>query len=299
MRFFVAAKTLVIGLVVLWSILLIIVAHHALVVVKPSANAASIFATRMEDFVDITKNDNKSIKSSSQERPYKEDVLCRACRHAVADPRQHESESERCGVYIRQELNGRQLPEDITAAGVAVARRFPEGCHACEPSRPNCDKRFWRYDAAAPELVQSSSEMWLTRTNRLPEIAVDNVTKYFLDDKHVFPAAEYFMEYNPSIVIMPTNQRDLLNLDERTDYYLASFRVSNQHYCFQPKDRKRMAGGTATEKSETNCPGLPWLGRAQCRFANCFRCNSRFETSWISGSSGLSLVCSAQSNLYQ
>ena len=43
-------------------------------------------------------------------------------------------------------------------------------------------------------------------------------------------------------------------------YYLASFRVSNQHYCFHPADRQRMAGGTPTQKSKQ--VGRDYLGLA-------------------------------------
>jgi hypothetical protein len=163
-----------------------------------------------------------------------EDALCRGCRHAIADP--NDEESERCGVYIEQELTqprrGISDHPNVQAAAAAVALHYPLGCRWCEPSAV-CDKKYWRYDAAAPLIRASKSmETWLPGSfpgqHRLPS-ATKNITDYFMDTSHVFPAAEYFMEYNPSIVILTKTQvRDLQLLSDK-HYYLASFRVSNQH----------------------------------------------------------------------
>ena len=62
-------------------------------------------------------------------------------------------------------------------------------------------------------------ETWLPHSlpqrHRLPAAATRNVTAYFASDhgEHVYPAAEYFMEYNPSIVVLPEAQtRQLVSL---------------------------------------------------------------------------------------
>jgi hypothetical protein len=92
---------------------------------------------------------------------------------------------------------------------------------------------------------------------------VDNVTAYLADPKHVYPNREYFFDYNPSIVRLPASQRDALttsgsSVGGESAVYLASFRVSNQHYCFPPSVRKLLS---AAQKP----PPKNWLGLALLR----------------------------------
>jgi hypothetical protein len=81
--------------------------------------------------------------------------------------------------------------------------------------------------------------------------AANNMTQFFQQDNaRVFPQAEYWFDYNPSIVHLSVDlvQRLLGVLSSTHDdgndetFYLASFRVSNQQSCLRPEDRKRMMG---------------------------------------------------------
>lgn len=198
------------------------------------------------------KREDKSRRAEA----FVKDVLCPGCRHAIADP--NDKESERCGVYIERELLLQSDNPNLEIATVAssVTRRFPVGCRLCEPSARCSSKKYWRYDAAAPLVLKSKAvDEWLPDSlpvqHRLPASATINLTAYFMNAKHVFPAAEYFMEYNPSIVVLSETQTRGLHLLASDRYYLVSFRVSNQHYCFHPDDRKLMAGATTASKKST------------------------------------------------
>jgi hypothetical protein len=92
-------------------------------------------------------------------------------------------------------------------------------------------------DKAAPTIMYGVTH-FLTSVparNRLPVTALANLTAYFLDRQHVYPAAEYFFEYNPSIVRLPaSNQRQLVqqhSLFQTAPLYLASYRVTNTQQC--------------------------------------------------------------------
>lgn len=100
------------------------------------------------------------------------------------------------------------------------------------------NKFYWRFDEAAPA-IESGVTLQLPSIpakHRLPESVWSNVTYYA---QHVVrpPLKDpLFFEYNPSIVRLPPDQRVLQDA-----VYLASFRVSNQHYCLHPSDRKRLS----------------------------------------------------------
>lgn len=156
------------------------------------------------------------------------DHLCRGCRHTVVD------EQQRCGWYTQAKEN------------------LPQVCRKACYTDDVCDKRLFRYDSVltvSSVILPSSSvepSYWLANSvpqhHRLPVTAVSNVTHFLSDDNSVFPNAEYFFDYNPSIVpfMVNTGTANLgLSLDR---HYLVSFRVSNQHSCLHPEDRKRMAG---------------------------------------------------------
>jgi hypothetical protein len=109
--------------------------------------------------------------------------------------------------------------------------------------------------------------------NRLPVTALSNLTAYFADRQHVFPAAEYFFEYNPSIVRLPASyQRQLVKAQQqglfqtksgsRSDVdtkpiYLASFRVTNTQQCVTDDLELTMIGGSWPRPASKN-----WLGLA-------------------------------------
>jgi hypothetical protein len=171
-------------------------------------------------------------------KPYITDLLCSGCRHAVAD--ETNTSSERCGVYM-EEYRRVNESSDVRSSAQSVARRFPIGCAKCRPSTsdyPTCtdpEYRFWRYDSVLPVIRASfMQEQWLPTSK--PYQPHEGPLDAF--------ATEFFTEYNPSIVVLPSNQMEHLHLGESggsmKHFYLSSFRVSNQNYCFHRQTRPRL-----------------------------------------------------------
>lgn len=195
------------------------------------------------------------------------DALCRGCRHAMATDATTTT-SERCGVYIQQELWKNQQYTNssnnnsttmagsaLAAAAATVAQRYPDTCRACYSQPPHsCDRRYFLYDRAAPRWSASHYRSATTTkfSSWLPHSLPTTATS----------TTEFFAVYNPSIVVLPTQPALAVRswLDDRvgsleitrtstafsssppsttnvsnTCFYLVSFRVSNQNYCF-PKN---------------------------------------------------------------
>lgn len=126
--------------------------------------------------------------------------------------------------------------------------------------------QYWRYDSVAPVIRSSVTQnQWFpsskpkqfhfaatTIMSSSPAsntgiLHTNNETsfyyRYFDTNLQILPKSdEFFMEYNPSIVILPKGQYKALQFTSLShDYYVISFRVSNQNYCFHPKDRQQQA----------------------------------------------------------
>lgn len=140
-------------------------------------------------------------------------------------------------------------------AGRMVARKFEE-CSRCDPvSCPENEKIYHRYDRVGPRILTAST---LTLESipskfRLPPQAVKNITRYFSKRENQYPTRSYFFDYNPSIIQLPEPFHNAV--------YLASFRVSNQHYCFHPYDRELMLGPNKKIDVPINYLGLALLGK--------------------------------------
>lgn len=184
--------------------------------------------------------------------PAATDSLCGGCRHAIAD-----EEKNRCGFWILDFQAKFQL--NPIQAAEKVAQQFPNTCGICQPQSCSVkSKIYWRYDRVGPRIdhAQTLQLTSIPSIHRLTPQAVSNVTDYFSVPEHVYPQVEYLFEYNPSLVRLPMSQRPILV--EESPVYLASFRVSNQHYCFAPSDRKLLMGGQ-------KAPMKDWLGLALLR----------------------------------
>jgi hypothetical protein len=173
--------------------------------------------------------------------PYITDTLCMGCRHAIADLTN--TSSERCGVLIEDYLRFTKN-SDVRMAAQNVARLYPIGCSRCSPSTLDhsiCsekDYRFWRYDSVLPTIRASFiQEQWLPSSKPFQPF----------DSSSNLITVDFFTEYNPSIVVLPWNQMERLELETNKAggnmnpkyYYLSSFRVSNQNYCFHRQGRPR------------------------------------------------------------
>jgi hypothetical protein len=104
---------------------------------------------------------------------------------------------------------------------------------------------------------------------RLPVTDHPNLTAYFSDRNHVYPRAQFFFKYNPSIVRLPASyQQQLQGLfkaadtttaatSDNTPYYLASYRVTNMQHCVTDDLEVTMIGGSWPRPKSKN-----WLGLA-------------------------------------
>ena len=189
-----------------------------------------------------------------EETRFVRDLFCRSCRHAMATP------EARCGATLpgptsQQSEWTRQQQQQ---AGARIAAMYPETCTACNPTTcgGESNRTFWRYEPGAPPVIQETSVPQIAAVPahyRLPESLGGNITSYLLSSKeHVYPSREYLFDYNPSLVALPESRP---KKNGATVVYVASFRVSNQHYCLHPADRKLMNGGSTVKPQN-------WLGLA-------------------------------------
>jgi hypothetical protein len=129
--------------------------------------------------------------------------------------------------------------------------------------------RYWRYDDARPQ-IHSARTLQLPsvpRHHRLGREAISNITEYSRHAENVYPQRDYYFDYNPSIVRLPSIANAHANAHAGPYYYLASFRVSNQNYCFHPQDRQRIMTGSSansrtTNNNSNNNNNKDWLGLA-------------------------------------
>jgi hypothetical protein len=216
-------------------------------------------------------------------KPTEKDVLCSSCRFAKIGPKDNIPCIQRMQLKIKTSggssssgSNGNNSNSTTTTtnnttltlveAGRNLAVRRPDYCGRCDPDQCSAaDKHYWRFDAAGPTEVKqaasaSSPISSASRTHylqsigaeaRLPASALQNLTAFFANRQHVYPAKDYLFEFNPSLVQLPASQIPDLSSngggkDDTTSdaVYLASFRVSNMHNCVTDPDTiLRMMGG--------------------------------------------------------
>lgn len=182
-----------------------------------------------------------------------QDSICSGCRHAlVFDASNGGVAVSRCGTLILQSMKQSTMTT-LQQAVQKVVREHPMDCKSCRECSPR-QKHYWKYDRILTQSsIQSARTMMLSSVPpefRIPSTAINNVTAYFADEQHAYPKREYLFDYNPSIVLLPDDQMVSPNA-----VYLASFRVSNQHFCLHPTDRKLMMRGHKV-------PAKNWLGLA-------------------------------------
>lgn len=213
------------------------------------------------------------------------DWFCPQCRHQIINARY------RCGAHlppppppsivttaaISNTTTGIWPPMAREKAGEVIDASYPTICRHCYPTACTpSEKRYWRYDRVIP-----SSHLYNTTILHLSSIPhrfgigfhPNNVSDY-LQQHRGYPNFEYWFDYNPSIITLPAHiRRERQQLWNQTVTYLISLRVSNQHSCLHPEDRKRMNGGnvlssnnydTVSGQRTSSSPPKPnnWLGLA-------------------------------------
>ena len=147
-----------------------------------------------------------------------------------------------CWNRIRHLLDWNPNNLTVAQAAIDIATEHPDQCDRCHPATcRNSDKRYWHVDRVAPKIHHSVTLYLksLPEQYRLPIQALDNWTEYFKDGNNSRPYREYFLEYNPSIVQLPADQK--VNPDAE---YLVCFRVSNCYiHMFEEDKVSDMVGG--------------------------------------------------------
>jgi hypothetical protein len=135
---------------------------------------------------------------------------------------------------------------DHAAARRAVALDHPVECGVCDPSAcADHQTIFRRPDRMAPT-IQVATTHYLTNIpdeERVPHLV--NRTEYFSHEANVYPQRQYLFEYNPSIIVLPEEQR--VDVGGEMAYYLASYRVSNLQQCIYGEEESLMLGKTFAE----------------------------------------------------
>ena len=169
-------------------------------------------------------------------------VITDVCRHCFQAPA---SETTTCGQLMHQRYIKLSSPQDAkkkttiaqqhevwSTAAQAVANTNPSCQQACFDDCPIDQRTYWRHDAAAPVTRNGTSHFLasIPQTYRLPATAVQNLEHYFEDPAVRYPARTYLFEYNPTVIVLPADQRP-----NPEAVYLASYRVTNFQYCFKSK----------------------------------------------------------------
>jgi len=177
-----------------------------------------------------------------KENRFVQSSVCRSCFHSVA------TNESRCGQEIYRVFS--QSKSSLAYAAAFVAKNNP-ACSMCDPQSCSIDeKRYWMFDKAAPAIVETNVISMQSIPHRLPSEAVVNISAWVSVDppRRTYPLRQYWFDYNPSIVPLPPAYFPLFS---DTASYLVSFRVSNQHYCMRPIDRKLLNGEIGLSGEET------------------------------------------------
>ena len=169
---------------------------------------------------------------------YYSNQLCHGCRHAAIG-------KENCGNITQKYVT--ESNYSLADAGKTVSLVYPESCGRCNPETcSSIDKKFLsfrksslRINAAATYYLSSIPD-----ENRLNFSATENMTAYLSMRENVHPQKLHLFEFNPSLVLLPEHYRIPINSSGLVPSYIASFRISHFHACFNERERIKMYGGS-------------------------------------------------------
>jgi hypothetical protein len=150
----------------------------------------------------------------------------------------------------------RQIMQD---AAYKTSVEFPISCFRCNPKSCANENIYHRYDTLAPKIQNSWTHYMKTirNENRFPISGMDNLDEFFSNE--VNRKRNYLFEYNPSIVLLPEQEKRSFKHPNKDGsvaaVYLASFRVSNMFWCFDMKYHRKLVH----HNNQTNWLGLAYL----------------------------------------
>jgi hypothetical protein len=170
------------------------------------------------------------------------DALCGGCRVAVIQ------KSQTCGSEINKHMAEQKrmnvnvsvtVAVSLVNAAIMVAEKYQSTCARCHPSAcSEADKMYWGIAQGAPRVNKG----WTHRVDaippkhRIPESFIGNLEGFFSNSNNTVEKRQYYYEYNPSIVVLPADQ--VPNIPGETPVYLASYRISEAHYCMTDEQLK-------------------------------------------------------------
>ncbi|GKY92158.1 hypothetical protein MPSEU_000187100 [Mayamaea pseudoterrestris] len=225
---------------------LVTVLHHASLLGRADA---SKFDSLLRIFAASSKQQKKIPHSRND---YIQDNICSGCRHAIVHDETDGSPVTRCGLLIHEQLEDSHSSSlTIEQVTKLIAKKHLIECKQCRSCNA-IDRRYWRYDRifSPPQNAWTMRLPSVPREFRIPDTAIHNLTAYFTNDSNAYPNREYLFDYNPSLVVLPYQLSYAPSA-----VYLASFRVSNRHFCLHPFDRQLMMRNHKTKAQD-------WLGLA-------------------------------------
>ncbi|CAB9508197.1 Inherit from COG: Hemolysin-type calcium-binding [Seminavis robusta] len=212
-----------------------------------------------------------SVQNDEYDPPdFVHDELCGGCRLIMAA----KARGMTCGHLLNKTAEERSISLVEAVPVVAEDRKVCLKCSECTRclSCPPANKKYWRYDAAAPTIRHAISHTLpsVSVRFRIPESVYQPPTKaneqlqaFFAKPQNVYPTREYYFEYNPSIVVLPPTLKAKLPISQSQKdetVYLASYRLSNLQSCFDTDISLAMIGGDWSNRPETsNLLGLALL----------------------------------------
>jgi hypothetical protein len=150
----------------------------------------------------------------------------------------------------------RQIMQD---AAYKTSVEFPISCFRCNPKSCANENTYHRYDTLAPKIQRSWTHYMKTipNENRFPISGMDNLDEFFSHELN--RKRNYLFEYNPSIVLLPDQEKRSFKHPNTggsvVAVYLASYRVSNMFWCFDMKYHRKLVH----HKNRTDWLGLAYL----------------------------------------
>lgn len=105
--------------------------------------------------------------------------------------------------------------------------------------------------------ASSSLASALASSSSQEESSQELLSEFLSKQENIFPKRKYLFEFNPSIIALPQNQIPILHYP--TALYLASYRVSTVHNCFNDENKLKYLNGTWKYRERTY---IDYLGLA-------------------------------------
>lgn len=198
---------------------------------------------------------DRNIDASGNTSNYIVDELCHGCRSQEhVTPRR---KGKRDLLTPCMQILMAQPGKNLTEKGRAFKRLHPEitDCGRCDPDSCGPERKIYfrpdrmvvphdpvSYHSGVSHILKS-----VPRTHRLPVDALADLAGFVDRPENVYPAKRFLFEFNPSIVVLPSDQKPV---DKAV--YLATYRVGEQHNCLTDETINLKSIGSYDRKDHLN-----------------------------------------------